>query len=212
MKKLLNVLLVLLSIQIANAQIRAVTSEGDEVLLHENGQWEYFKESPNELIEIPNNEQSYVKDKKATFLVKSNVLKNVGIWINPKVWSFKKGEEGGITEYEFDKKGDDLFAMMISEKSQIPLETLKQLAFENARSVAPDMKVLKEEYRTVNNTEVIMMQMAGTIQGTRFSYFGYYFSNKDGVVQLLAYCTENLFNGYISDIETFLNGFVNQSK
>jgi hypothetical protein len=53
-----------------------------------------------------------------------------------------------------------------------------------------------------------MMQMVGTIQGMRFTYYGYYFSNSNGTIQLLTYTGESLFDYYIEDIELFLNGFV----
>lgn len=53
-----------------------------------------------------------------------------------------------------------------------------------------------------------MMQMSGTIRGMRFTYYGYYYSNSNGTIQLLTYTGENLFPNYLNDIEEFLNGLV----
>ncbi len=147
------------------------------------------------------------KTKKATFKLKSKIT-DVGVWIDPKKWKFVKGAVNGDAEFEFQKKGDDLYGMLISEQLEIPVETLREIAFENARSVAPDLKIIKEEYRNVNGIDVFMMQMVGTIQGIRFVYFGYYYSNESGTVQLLAYTGEQLFEEYQEEMETFLNGFV----
>lgn len=207
MRKVILIGLVLMSVQLINAQINAITETGDEVVLYEDGTWKYLNDSIIEDSEISENDMEFSKDIKSTFLVKSNNL-NVGIWINPKKWSFIKGEENDAFEYQFQKKGDDLYAMLISEKMQIPIETLKEIAVENAKSVASDIKIIKEEYRNVNGIQVLMMQMSGTIQGVRFTYYGYYYSNSNGTIQLLTYTGENLIDDYLNDIELYLNGLV----
>tara|TARA_B110000977_G_C10912787_1_gene429964 strand:- start:179 stop:808 length:630 start_codon:yes stop_codon:yes gene_type:complete len=207
MKKTILTGLILFTVQLISAQINAVTETGDEVILYEEGTWKYLNDSIIENSVIPVNDKEFFKGKKSTFLVKSKKL-NVGIWINPKSWSFTKGTDNDAFEFQFQKKGDDLYAMLISEKMQIPIETLKGIAIENAKSAAPDIKVIKEEYRNVNGIQVLMLQMSGTIQGMRFTYYGYYYSNSNGTIQLLTYTGENLFNNYLNDIEVFLNGLV----
>ena len=98
--------------------------------------------------------------------------------------------------------------MLISEKLEIPIESLKAIAIENAKGAAPDIKVIKEEYRNVYGLQVMLMQMVGTIQGMRITYYGYYYSNSNGTIQLLTYTGEELFNDYLDTIESFINGFV----
>lgn len=70
------------------------------------------------------------------------------------------------------------------------------------------MQVVKEEYRYVNGLKVLMIQMTGTIQGIRFTYYGYYYTSDNGTIQFLTYTGENLFEGYLKEIEPFLNGLV----
>jgi hypothetical protein len=199
--------LLIIAVQLLNAQINAITDTGNEVILYNDGTWKYLNEETNESEEIPVNHKQFLKDSKSTFLVKSQKL-NIGIWINPKIWSFTKGTSNDEYEFEFEKKDEDLYGMLISEKMEIPLETLKSIAIENAKSAAPDVKVVKEEYRNVNGVQVLMLQMTGTIQNVKFTYFGYYYSNSNGTIQLLTYTGENLFSNYQKDIEEFLNGFV----
>lgn len=98
--------------------------------------------------------------------------------------------------------------MILSEKIEIPLETLKSIAVENAKSVAPDLSIVKEEYRTVNGLKLLLMQMNGTMQGVKFSYYGYYYSNNQGTVQFITYTSQNLMDSYIPEIEKLLNGIV----
>jgi hypothetical protein len=207
MRKIILLSLILTSSLLLKSQINAVTETGDEVILYNDGTWKYLNNISDEEKQIPVNQTKYFKDEKSTFLVKSKKL-NVGIWINPKSWSFKKGTDEDAGEFVFEKKGEDLYAMLISEKVEIPIPNLIDIAFENAKSASPDVRVVKKEYRNVNGVQVLMMQMAGTIQGIRFTYYGYYYSNSNGTIQLLTYTSESLFNDYLDEIELFLNGFV----
>ena len=53
-----------------------------------------------------------------------------------------------------------------------------------------------------------MMQMNGTIQGIKFTYFGYYYSNESGSIQFITYISQNLFEQSKEQMEKFLNGIV----
>lgn len=189
------------------AQKLAVTETGQEVILFQDGTWEYKDGVDASEALIPVNPQMFSKGKKATFLLKSTRV-NTGFWLDPKLWSFQKAINNEDAEYEFQLKEGDLYGMIISEKMEIPLETLRDVALENARAVAPDLKIVREEYRTVNQLRVLMLQMNGTMQGIRFSYLGYYFSNSEGTVQFVTYTSQNLMDSYRSTCEDLLNGLV----
>ena len=192
---------------VSMAQINAVTETGDEVILYHDGTWKYAKDSLSTKIEIPVNDKQFVKDAQSTFLVKSKKLP-IGIWINPKKWSFGKESENEDAEFQFQMKGEDLYAMLIAEKVSIPLESFKNIVLENAKEASPDIKIVKQEYRNVNGIKVLMLQMQGTIQGIKFIYYGYYYSNEKGTIQLLTFTGASLFKEYKNDIELFLNGLV----
>ncbi len=205
MKKALLTVLFIIPVFVVKAQINAVTNTGDEVVLFDDGTWKYVDSESIKSAIIPVNKHKFERDDDSNFLVKSKKI-NVGVYINIQKWSFTKGTDKDAFELQFQLKGEDLYAMSITEKVQVPLESLRNIAIENARSAAPDIKVQKEEYRTVNGTKVLMLQMNGTIQGMKFVYYGYYFSNENGTIQLLTYTSESLFPSYKDDIEDFLNG------
>ena len=206
--KRIVLLYVFLAVAISTqAQINAITESGDQVVLYSDGTWKYVEESQEEEEEIPENPKKFKKDKDATFLVKSKNV-NVGVWINPKTWIFEKGTDKDDYEFQFQKKGEDLYAMLLTEKISIPIENLAEIAIENAKEVSPDLKVMKKEYRNVNGVKVLMMKMKGTIQGVKFVYYGYYYSNSEGSIQFLTFTGEKLMKEYKKDIERFLNGFV----
>ena len=197
----------LLFVIFSHAQVKGITDTGDEIILYKNGTWEYAIDSLNTIAQILKNDKLFLKDKESSFLIKSGKT-NVGVWLNPKEWSFTKGDPNGPSEFQFrpKDKDKDIYGMLIAEKTAIPVESLIDIAFQNAREAAPDIKLIEREYRIVNGMEVVMMKMGGTIQGIQFIYFGYYYSNAKGAFQFLTYTSLQLFQEYESDMEIFLNG------
>ena len=189
------------------AQIKAITENGEEVVLFQNGQWEYT--TSNEVIEeeILMNPVKFTRPTTSTFLLKSTKL-NVGTYLDSKKWTIEKGKGDDAFEYQLTLNQGDLYAMMITEQVEIPLESLKEIALDNARDVAPDVYVVKEEYRMVNGLRVLMLQMNGTLSGIKFSYYGYYFSSEKGTIQFIGYTSQNLLAKYQKTMEDLLNGLV----
>ena len=194
--RLLAFVLCLITIH-ATAQIKAITDNGEEVILYDNGTWKYVSKS-DETVEIPVNSKEFRKPSTSSFQIKSSKV-GIGVYINPKKWSFEKGEDSEAAEFKFQLKDSDAYGMLIAEKIEIPVENLKSIALDNAREVAPDIHISKQEYRTVNGNKVLMMQMDGTMQGMKFSYYGYYFSYEGGTIQLLTYTSQNLLEEYKPD-------------
>ncbi|CAM1374679.1 hypothetical protein [Tenacibaculum xiamenense] len=207
MKQIFSLLFCLLAINLTQGQQKGVTEKGEEVLLYDDGTWKYKNEDKLVEKEIPTNPKVFKRHEESTFLLKSSKV-NIGVYLNPKTWSFKKAVTNPEAEYEFQLKEGDLYGMMITEKVEIPLETLKSIALETGRTVAPDLKIVKEEYRNVNGLKLLLLQLNGTTQGIKFSYYGYYFSNAGGTVQFITYTSQNLLNSYKPESEKLLNGFV----
>ena len=191
----------------AYSQISAVTENGDEVFLYDDNTWIYKNENLSNKSLLSISYPIYNYDKNSTFLVKSNTIK-MGVYIDPKKWSFNKSLSDEY-EYEFELKNEELFAMMINEKIEMPLENLKELAFYNFSFAADDARIVNQEFRSVNDLLILMLHMEGTIEGLSIFYYGYYFSNDKGTTQFVTYSTTNLFDSYKFEIEKFLNGLIN---
>lgn len=207
--KILSFTFILVFISVlAQAQIKAVTDTGDEVLLFDDGTWKYAnKDSVSTEKKIPLNPQKFVKKASSSFLLKSKKMK-IGVWLNPKKWSFEKATTNKEAEYEFKLKGNDLYCLMITERLSMPLTTLKFAVMENAKSVMRNFKLLKEEYRLVNGLKVYCIEMEGTYQGIKLNYYGYCYSNESGSTQLIAYTSKQLFKEYQGLATDLLNGLV----
>ena len=83
--KILSLTFILIFISVlAQAQTKAVTDTGEEVLLFDDGTWKYAnKDSTSTQKTIPLNPQKFVKKVSSSFLLKSKKMK-IGVWINPK--------------------------------------------------------------------------------------------------------------------------------
>jgi hypothetical protein len=207
MKTLLAAALLLLAAACYAGQT-AITDTGDKVILNSDGTWVYANKASKPVVKIGTNTAKFNKPADATFLLKST-KNNAAFWTNTDKWSFSK-TAGETAEYQFQLKGKSLFGMAITEEVEIPLEALAEIAFENARKVAPDLKIVMQEYRIVNGNKVIYMEMNGTLKGIDFTYLGYYYSNASGTTQFVAYTGTKTIPAYRSEMNDFLNGLVTQ--
>ena len=188
-----------------NAQKKAVTENGEEVILYDNGTWKYLSE-PVKIIPLETNPNPVTRPGNATFQLKSKKIPDISFWVDTKKWRFVKGELNADAEFELKHKEHDLYAMIIVEKMEIPLESLKDIAYQNARSAAPDLEIIRQEYRTVNGMKTIFMHMVGTMNGIRFAYYGHYFSNPQAAVQFITFTSQNLMKEYAKEAEEILAG------
>ncbi|MCL1057571.1 hypothetical protein L2729_06105 [Shewanella gelidimarina] len=206
MKLSITLLLYFFAFNVIAAQ-KAVTEEGDIVILNGNGTWVYEDGKASHDIEIKTNPTAFNKPVSSNFVLKSK-KNNSAFALNTKEWAFVKSKrDDAAIEYNINLKAGDLYGMAITERVEIELEELVEIAFENARGVAPDTKVVKKEYRVVNGTKLIYMEMIGTMKGIKFKYMGYYFSDTSGSTQLVVYTGANLVNKYKTEINNLLNGF-----
>ena len=188
-------------------QQKAVTENGDEVILYANGTWTYANRDTFNAGDIVLNENEFSKSAKANFLIKSKRI-GIGCYIQSKSWSFKSTSSNQAAEYELTNSAGDLYGMIITEKLDLPLESLAAIAIENAQEAAPDLQVTHKEYRIVNGLKVIMLRMTGTIQDIRFSYYGYYHTGDGGASQLLVYSSDSIMAQKLDEVEALLNGMV----
>lgn len=187
------------------AQTKAVTENGDEVLLYEDGTWGFIKENKNHFDSIPTNTQRFAKAAGLTFSIKSKTIP-ASIFYNTSKWTMKKAESP--SEYTFTHKTQDVYGMFISEQIEIPIENLRTIALQNAQEVAPNCEIVKEDFRMVNGKKVFFMQMNGTTQGIKFTYLGYYYSNQSGTFQFVTYTAQNLLAKAQTEMFELLNGIV----
>lgn len=176
-------------------EIIATTESGKKVVLLPDGTWKYKDPVPAA--------GAHTRSDKATEKLEINRGQCI-FYYDPSRWKMKSGEPA---KNMFTHVSGDGYGMVIAERIQTSLTSLRDVALTNAKQVAPDAKIIMEAPRQVNGRELLCMQIAGTIQGIKFLYYGYYYSGKEGTIQIITYTGENLFDEYRKDFEEFLNGF-----
>jgi len=212
MKRVVCLFIFFISIYSVKAQQKALTENGREVLLFENGTWKYSSDSISKTTSVfdslPLNPKKFAKDPNESFLVKSNVL-NIGIYINPGNWTFKpRNDTETKQEYVFVAKKAYAYAVVVTEPTPVDISKMPYIALLMAQRAATNVKQTMAEYRMVNNKKVLCLGFQGTVNSLKIMYLGYYFSNEKGTVQLISYTSQENFLKYKTEMESFLNGLV----
>jgi hypothetical protein len=203
MKYLIGSILLLLPFSLFS-QIYGTTDEGRRIQLNEDGTWKYLEQDTS-LRVIPTNPTPFLKSSSAIAQIKS-AENSIVINYNPVKWKVSRNKNNDDSEFEFSHVKGNAYAMVITEKVEIPLESLLNIAFETLVANAPDSKIDKSEFRTVNGVKMLHAEMSGTLQGIKFVYYSYYYSDEAGTSQIVCYTAKNLLKDYRSDFDEFLNG------
>lgn len=191
--------------QTFSQEIKATTTDGKDVILNPDGTWFYPEESAASSTTGSGLPQ-FFKPKSASVLLKGKRVK-YGLWYDSRKWIVDQDIDNGSAEYELTHVEGDRYIVIIPERIQIPLETLRLAAIANAKKIAPDTQVSFEEKRIVNDRKILYLKLNATIQGIPVAYNNYYYSGKAGAVQVMAYTGQNLLDDYQADLMDLLNGF-----
>ena len=186
--------------------LMAKTQDGRTVILHDDGTWEFYEKetagapgSPTDYkAKAPSGATKKVSDPKGI----------VDLWYAADKWTAYPNPEKLSPDASFAliHKTKDAYALGIIERISMPLETLKKIAVENARKVAPDAEVVLDEERQISGTSATIMGITGTIDGIPFRYHSFYWTGEKGSVQVITYTSQNLFEEYVDDFNDLLNG------
>lgn len=196
-----TIIICIVSISAVHAEtvLNAITEDGRKVLLLSDGTWVFKPEKPTsshapEEGTVPDSAKAFLKGGRDSYVV----------YYDETRW--KKSDADGVAEFELDHKNGDGYALIIYERIPIPLENLKNIALENAREAAPQVRIVEEKKKIVNGHEVLLLRMDGVIEGVPFTYLGYYASGNWGTVQFVTYTATVLLPEYREDFIQLLNG------
>ncbi len=196
---------------LVHSQIKALTEEGKEVILYNNGTWKFIDRDSKSVNEIQTNKTIYTKKSNQSFLVRSKII-DIGVHINPQEWIFNSEAGSSAKEYGFTTKDQTAFAFLITEKLDVELSDLRQVALFNAKKAGPDLVETYADYRMVNGRKLLCLKFECTVQNIPFSYMGYYYAENGGTAQLIVGTTQKQFKQMEPKIEDFLNGLVQIKK
>lgn len=211
-QKITFILICLLNVPLSLcAQEIAISERGDSVVLLPNGTWDYFEnyvEPEIKIIGIDSN--AYSIPKKSNKKI-NGIEQAYSVWFNADIWKrIPTADINPDADIALKMQAGDVYAMVIFEELEIATENLVELALNNAKSVANDIQLIDQKYKTVNDSKLIWMQMDGEFQGIKISYYSYYASNTKGSLQFHVYSGQKLIKKYLTEIDNLLNGLIFQ--
>lgn len=187
-------------------QINAVTEDGYQIQVFEDGTWKYVDSTLNEKRFIKENDSLFKVPQNSTLNISSQVL-DIHFMLDDKEWYYIPSPTSDVSEYSFNNKTAEIYGLVISEKASIPLENLRNIALINARDNVENLKVIKEEFRTVNDLKVLYLCFEGEVEKLSLRYNNYYYSGEDGIVQFITYAQKDIAIDHTDRIFNLLNGF-----
>jgi hypothetical protein len=194
-----------LALFLTGADQKASTENGQEVILHDDGTWTYVVKST--AAKIAGGAALYTKDPNAVLQYKGK-RGNFGLYLSSGEWTQVPKSSNPSAEAQFEFKDGDVWAVIISERLTMPLDTLKEAALAYWREADADARIIKEERRRVNGKEVLCLIANVKPRGIPLTFYGYYYSGKQGAVQVVTWTGQNLFDEVKPEMGKFLNGFV----
>ncbi|WP_234111312.1 MULTISPECIES: hypothetical protein [Chryseobacterium] len=206
-----TILITLLLNTLVISQTKAVTENGKEVVLFENGTWKFVNESDVKSLEtIITNETIFEKSRDATFLIKSKKI-DAGLYFNPIKWKIATNTNKALpySEYIFTHQNNLNNVMALMSTENIPISTfrnLKELILSNIQKNADYFRLKDSEYRTVNGLKVLYLRYALNTKGIDFEYAGYYYMNDEGYTGVIGFTSQRDFEKYLPEILKLING------
>jgi len=188
------------------AQVNAVTEDGYQIQVFEDGTWKYVDTTLNEKRFIKVNDKVFNVPESSSFELASKVV-DVHILLNEEDWYFMPSSDQDVTEFSFNNKNVEIYGLMISENAKIPLENLRNIAIINARDNVENLKLIEEEYRLVNNLKLLYLCYEGEVEKLPLRYHNYYYSGEDGIVQFITYARKDIAVKNADRMLNLLNGF-----
>lgn len=104
----------------------------------------------------------------------------------------------------FSHREGDAYALVIAERTPIPVKSLSNMVLENARAVASDARIISSEPGTVNGEQGLFVDVEATVNSIPIRYHNLVWSGDEGSVQVITFSSQNLFEEYRPDFDRFL--------
>jgi hypothetical protein len=113
-----------------------------------------------------------------------------------------------IAEFCLVNKENELYAMVISEKSLLSISQLRQAVLINMQRAADKIDIQGEELRKVNGKEVLSVIVNARVNKLDIQYHWYLYTGAKGVFQFLVWGGNDDCKKNLNQLEDLLNGMV----
>ena len=98
----------------------------------------------------------------------------------PDSWKQAERPENPAAKVEFTRKTGEAGALVIVERLQMPISALRKAVIEKSTKLDKDAKLVCDETRIVNGTEVLCLTTNAKVEGIPVTYHGFYYASGRG--------------------------------
>ena len=120
-------------------------------------------------------------------------------------WEEQATDVGGGRQ--FFNESESFFITLIEEVSQIPIDSIPDIALMNAREVGTDVTEIRRGERNINGNRFTFIEYSGSVNGFDVTYLGLFYSDASGTLQIVGWSTSNIFEDTRGKVERFASGF-----
>ncbi|NEQ51810.1 MAG: caspase family protein [Leptolyngbya sp. SIO3F4] len=129
-----------------------------------------------------------------------------GVWYDKTSWTNPNYNLNSMAEIQFATFNDEAWGMVIAEKGNFTLESLKNAVVANANRVATDVKLVKNVKKLINGKEMLQIEVEAKISDLEFVYFGNLYVDQGFAVQFLSYTSKELFPKHRAKMDSLISG------
>ena len=108
---------------------------------------------------------------------------------------------------QFFNESESFFITLVDEASQIPIDSMPDIAVLNARELGADVTEIRRGERNINGNRFTFIEYSASVSGFDLTYLGLFYSDASGTLQILGWSTSNIFEDTRGKIEQFASGF-----
>ena len=120
-------------------------------------------------------------------------------------WRLTDADENGF--YTLRHISGSGIVMLIAESVGTPVDSIPDLALAEARTEAPNARVVFQEKRLVHGVQIWYLKIEADIKDVPVVYCGYYYGGKVGTIRVITFVEKRFLGDDLErDFAKFLNG------
>jgi hypothetical protein len=128
----------------------------------------------------------------------------VSLKYDPEQWRPAASDVGG--QFAFSHSSAGGHALVIVERTAVPLDAVEDVALSNAQAVDPHARVVFRNRNWVNGVAFRFLKIEATVGTIPMDYWGYFYVGEGCTVQVITYTEKSQLPEHERGFMDFLNG------
>ena len=129
---------------------------------------------------------------------------HVRIRYAPADWEEQDTDVGGGRQ--FFNESEEIFITTIEERFQIPIEAMYEIVLKNAENAGAEVTEIRRGERNINGERMGFLEWRGVFNGFDMTYLGHFYSDAEGIVQVIGWTSSNIFEDRRGALERLASG------